>query len=146
MLQGDTQHPHKCTQTSRHANANMHTNTDGREYPRGHTSITDAQDALRRATETLASTQTPPCARARCGTPLRAHTHACPRAAAPPPAPATHLCVDRGQRLDWGQGVGAGHAEAADGDSTGRGKEAADDLGRLSGTGLHPAALAPAPG
>lgn len=151
-LQADTQHPHVCTQTPRHTNASTHTNTDVREYSRGHTSITDAQDALGRGVETPACTQTAPCARAQRGTLWRAHAHSCLPAPVPwrlaePPSPPIHLSVDRGQRLDRGQGVGAGPAEAADADSTGRGRgRGRVTLDAWGGSAPRRAALDPAPG
>lgn len=106
--------------------------------PRRHTSIAGAQCTRRCEVQIPTNLCRPPrlhtlprpCAHAQRGSLVQAHAHAGLRApvpqclAEPPPRP-IHLSVDRGQRLDRGQGVGAGHAEAADGAAPGRQEEAA---------------------
>lgn len=151
-LQADTQHPHVCTQTPRHINASTHTNTDVREYSRGHTSITDAQDALGRGVETpRVHTDCPMCP----GPAGHALEGACPllparsSALAPGRTPApTHSSL-RGPWPEAGPGPGSGGwARGGGGCRQHRAGERKrpGDLGRLGRLGPAQGCPGPRPG
>lgn len=138
QLHADTPHPHMWTQTYRHTDADTCTQTQMHVHAGTHPSQTH-RHTLRRGVQPHTSfadrhayTDTP-MGRAHQGTLSQAHTYACPHTPeqlagpvaqqSPHPHPFISLWTVA-SRLDRGQGVGAGHAEAADGDSTrpGRGE------------------------
>lgn len=130
----------------------MHTNADAWVYPLDtHLSQTHGYTLRTPCTATRGPLQTRPPAHAP-GAHSQVHTHACPR----PPAPLLGTVARQSPRphpfislwtvasgLDQGQGVGAGHAEAAAGDGIRRGRGGRMTLDAWGRRALQGAALPP---